>query len=99
VFSKIENIQALQPTVSLSNSVHNYYRNRLGLDIPGEWIGQKGRVELRDPNPAAQGGGADFDSSTGTLRVVNELGLTLDVRTGDLRFYSWSAVRLITLAY
>jgi len=36
---------------------------------------------------------------TGTLRVVNELGLTLDVRTGNLRFYSWSAVRLITLAY
>ena len=62
-------------------------------------MGQNVRVELRDANPAAQGGGAGFYSSTGTLRAVNELGLTLDVRPGNLRFYPWTAVRLITLAH
>ncbi len=66
--------------------------------IPSAWIGQNVRLELRDVDPQRIGGGSRFDSRTGTLQAVTELGLVIEHATGRqerIRFYPWSAVRSI----
>ena len=70
--------------------------------IPSTWIGHNVRTELRDSSaPQGAAGGSRFDSSTGTLQAINELGVVMQLpramgRQETTRFYPWSAVRSIT---
>jgi hypothetical protein len=66
--------------------------------IPNAWVGHNVRIELRDADPL-RAGGSRFDSRTGSLQEINELGIVIELPTGSqetIRFYPWSAVRSIT---
>ena len=67
-------------------------------EAPVSWVGQNVTLTIRDaldPNPGVSRS-SPFDTTSGRLVQVNELGVTLEIASG-LRFYPWSSVRQLAL--
>jgi len=84
----------MRPTVAGKRQETN-----VGSDeAPVSWVGQNVTLTIRDaldPNPAVSRS-SPFDTKSGRLVHVNELGVTLETASG-LRFYPWSSVRQLAL--
>ena len=71
----------------------------MGSDEPPvSWVGQNATLTIRDaldPNSGVSRS-SPFDTTSGRLVQVNELGVTIETASG-LRFYPWSSVRQLAL--
>ena len=84
----------MRPTVAGKRQETN-----VGSDeAPVSWVGQNVTLTIRDaldPNPGVSRS-SPFDTKSGRLVQVNELGVTLETASG-LRFYPLSSVRHLAL--
>ena len=66
---------------------------------PQEWIGREANVVFqgRTPDRPGRAGGPAFDSNSGKLADVNDLGVTLELADGTMTFIPWTAIRRVTL--
>ncbi len=67
-------------------------------EAPVSWVGQNVTLTIRDaldPNPGFSRS-SPFDTRSGRLANVNELGVTLETASG-FQFYPWSSVRQLVL--